>query len=124
MAGPLRITALVRYGVAAAFLATGLLLILASQSAARSTAPVGTSIQAGQTVAPNDDYCDDDDDDPVSCFGAVGKAASLLAEDGTVAPDTRDADLGGVAATGVLLMSVGGAVVAGGSGKWSLLIWV
>lgn len=118
MARRLRWATWVRYGVAAAFLATGLLLILGSQLAARASTPGDTSISALQTVpaADADDYCDDDADDPVGCFGADGQVAELLAADGTVAPDPRDADLGGVAATGVLLISLGGAVVASSAG--------
>lgn len=116
MARPLRFAALIRYGVVAAFLATGLLLILGSQLAARASGSGPSSIQSPQVAPPADDYCDDDDDDPVGCFGPAGKAADVLAADGTVAPDPRDADLGGVAATGVLLMSVGAAVVASSAG--------
>lgn len=116
MARPLRFGALIRYGVATAFLATGLLLILGSQFAARASNPGPSAIQSPQVAPPADDYCDDDDDDPVGCFGPAGQAAGLLAADGTVAPDPRDADLGGVAATGVLLMSIGAAVVASSAG--------
>ena len=116
MARPRHFAALIRYGVAAAFLATGVLLILGSQFAARASNPGPSSIQSPQAAPPADDYCDDDDDDPVGCFGPMGKAADVLAADGTVAPDPRDADLGGVAATGVLLMSIGAAVVASSAG--------
>jgi hypothetical protein len=115
VSGRLRFAALVRYGVAAAFLAAGLLLILGSQFAARASAPGEPSVQTPQP-AVDDIYCDDDADDPVSCFGPAGQMAGLLAADGTIAPDPRDADLGGVAATGVLLMSIGGAVVASSAG--------
>jgi hypothetical protein len=92
-------------------MATGLLLILGSQWAAH--AATGTSVINGpQLAADGNPLCDDDADDPLDCGGALDKVAGMFASDGATAPDPRDADLGGVAATGVLLMSVGGAVVA------------
>jgi hypothetical protein len=117
VAKPLRFAALLRYGVAAAFLATGLLLIVGSQFAARAAGDPATAAGAVPTVPLTDNpLCDDDDDDPVDCFGPVGQLASLFGEENQIAPDPRDADLGGVAATGVLLMSIGGAVVASTAG--------
>jgi len=110
-----RIAAPVRYVVASAFMATGLLLILGSQWAAHAaTGP--SAINGPQLAADGNPLCDDDADDPLDCGGPVDKVAGMLASDGATAPDPRDADLGGVAATGVLLMSVGGAVVAGAAG--------
>jgi hypothetical protein len=116
LARPLRYAALIRYGAAAAFLAAGVLLIVGSQFAARAAGLGPSSIQTAQAAPPADDFCDDDDDDPVGCFGPAGQAAGILAADGTVAPDPRDADLGGVAATGVLLLTIGSAVVASSAG--------
>jgi hypothetical protein len=115
---------LLRYGVAAAFLATGLLLILGSQMVARASAPGAVQPQATPiaadggdgTLSDADDICAADADDLVRCFGPVGQLAGLLVEENQIAPDPRDADLGGVAATGVLLMSIGGAVVASSAG--------
>ena len=48
--------------------------------------------------------------------GPLDKLAGGMIDEGMHAPDPRDADLGGVAATGVLLLSLAGAVVASGSG--------
>lgn len=80
--------------------------ITAAEAAARASAGPGATPRS----------LDGGDADDQLGSGPLDQLAGGLAADGTVAPDQRDADLGGVAATGVLLLSVGGAVVAGGAG--------
>jgi hypothetical protein len=103
-----------RLVVGAVLLAIGLLLVTATRHA-QSASPAAP--EAAQTPQSGDDMslCDDDDDDPLYCFGPVGQVANLLAADGTVPPTQSDADLGGLAATGLMLMSVGGAAVVSGT---------
>jgi hypothetical protein len=105
----------VRCVLGAALAGLGLLLVVCSQqvqgvgSSLAARASAGT---ASGTPAPGDGG------DAYGWLGSgpIDQVAAALAETGTVPPDERDADLGGVAATGLLLMSVGGAVVAGGAG--------
>jgi len=110
-----------RLVAAAALIAAGGLLVLASQWPARAS---GGAAAAVHSQAVGDDYslCDADDDDPLYCGNPVDSVAGLLAADGTTAPDPRDADLGGVGATGVLLMSLGAATVAGSGAGLSGLV--
>ena len=56
---------------------------------------------------------------PALGAGPLDKLASGLIEEGVSQPNPADADLGGLAATGVLLLSVGGAVAAGGGSGMS-----
>jgi hypothetical protein len=81
--------------------------LTAQEWAARASSPVG-----GATPAPGDGGGGNHG----LGNGPLDELAGNLVEDGVHAPDPRDADLGGVAATGVLLLSLAGAVVAGGSG--------
>lgn len=117
MAERRRFTSFLRYFIAAAFLAMGLLLILGSQLAVRASVPGTPPARPSPAALQANPACDDDADDPVDCGGPLNQLAGLLAADNTTAPDPRDSDLGGVAATGVLLISIGGAVVASSGGS-------
>jgi hypothetical protein len=55
-------------------------------------------------------------DSDFASAGIVDDLAKLLADEGAVPPGPEDADLGGVTATGVLLLSLGGAVLVGSPG--------
>ena len=81
--------------------------IKAAEAAARASAGTSATPQA------NDGSGFDADDALGS--GPLDKLADFLWQP-SIPPAPADADLGGVAATGVLLMSIGGAVVAGGAG--------
>jgi hypothetical protein len=81
--------------------------LTAQEWAARASTPAGRA-----TPAPGDGA----DANHGLGGGPLDKLAGGMIDDGMHAPDPRDADLGGVAATGVLLLSLAGAVVASGSG--------
>jgi hypothetical protein len=100
----------------AVLLAAGLLLIVASRQAQGASLP-RPGASASPTPALNDDMslCDDDEDDPVYCQGAFGQLADMLAADNSHAPTPSDADLGGLGATGLILLTAGGAAVASGA---------
>lgn len=95
--------------------------ITAEEAAARALAsassqPTQAAADGRDGTLSDDDVCHYDAGHSVKCSGPLGEVADMLAADGTTAPDPKDADLGGVAATGILLLSVGGAVVASSSG--------
>jgi hypothetical protein len=116
VAKQLRVAGLIRLGIAVAAFSAGLLLVLGTQFAAHASTPGGSPDLALKPALQDNPDCDDDDDDPVVCFGPLGQLADVFAADNTTAPAPADSDLGGVAATGVLLMSIGGAVVASSAG--------
>ncbi len=111
----------VRQIAGASLIAAGLLLLgFAAQGAAARATDAGT-IRAGATPVAFDGGNDADDYIHPLGTGPLDEIAAGLAENGknTVPPTPSDADLGGVAATGLLLLSAGGATLAGGAGGLS-----
>jgi hypothetical protein len=93
--------------------------LTAQEAAALASTPPGPATpapQRGGGGTGGDGTKTDLDDNHGLGTGPLDKLAESMLDDGQQAPDQRDAGLGGVAATGVLLLSIAGGVIVGGSG--------
>jgi hypothetical protein len=105
-----------RYLLGGALAGAGLLLVVCAQQvhgAGPTAAWCSDALHCTSgTPAPGDA-------DDMLGSGPIDQLAAALADTGTVPPTPAESDLGGVTATGVMLMTIGGAVVIGGAGGLS-----